>query len=133
VNRLCKLLEDEVVEPREFAVIGKCWFDEIGLAAAQRPCRMPRQQSLDFVALQLFIDHVYHILVRSLAFEQLLLVLAHRTVGEAPGWEAQHVAPIDPNHDVEPRRVRLHHAPEPGFGQFNRSTIIMDDEIQVRI
>jgi len=28
--------------------------------------------------------------------------------------------------------VRLRHAPESGFGQFNRS-IIMDDEIQAQI
>jgi hypothetical protein len=42
------------------------------------------------------------------------------------------VAPIDPNHGVEPCRVRLRDAPEAGFGQFNRS-IIMDDEVQARI
>jgi hypothetical protein len=50
----------------------------------------------------------------------------------AKGREAQHVAPIDPNHDVQPCRVHSRHAPESGFGQFNRS-IIMDDEIQAQI
>jgi hypothetical protein len=39
---------------------------------------------------------------------------------------------IHPNHGVEPRGVRLRHAPESGFGQVNRS-IIMDNEIQAGI
>jgi hypothetical protein len=60
-----------------------------------------------------------------------LLAVAHR-LHPARGWEAQHVAPIDPNHGVEPCIVRLRHAPESGFGQFNHS-IIMDDEIQAQI
>jgi hypothetical protein len=44
------------------------------------------------------------------------------------GWEAQHVAPIDPDDRIEPCGVRLPHAPESGFGQVNHP-IIMDDEI----
>jgi ABC transporter substrate binding protein len=34
MNRLCKLLADEVIALREFGVAGKCSLDEIGLAAA---------------------------------------------------------------------------------------------------
>ena len=34
VDRLCKLLADEVIVLREFGVAGKCSLDEIGLAAA---------------------------------------------------------------------------------------------------
>ena len=45
LNRLCKLLADEVIAPREFAVASKRSFDEIRVAAAQRPCRIPRQQN----------------------------------------------------------------------------------------
>jgi hypothetical protein len=70
LNRLCKLLADEVIAPREFAVVSKRSFDEIRVAAAQRPCRIPRQQNLDFVALRLFIDCVHGNLVRLLCLEQ---------------------------------------------------------------
>jgi hypothetical protein len=34
VNRLCKLLADEVIVLREFGVAGKCSLDAFGLAAA---------------------------------------------------------------------------------------------------
>jgi hypothetical protein len=34
VNRLCKLLADEFIAPREFPVFGKRSLDEIGLAPA---------------------------------------------------------------------------------------------------
>jgi hypothetical protein len=34
MNRLCKLLADEIIALREFGVAGKCSLDEIGLAAA---------------------------------------------------------------------------------------------------
>src|SRR5262249_3573830 len=54
-----KLLADEVIAPREFAVACKRLLDAIGVAAAQRPCRVPRQQSLDLVALRLFVDRVH--------------------------------------------------------------------------
>ena len=47
VDRLHKLLADEVIAPREFAVVRERLLDAIGVAAAQRPRRMPRQQGLD--------------------------------------------------------------------------------------
>jgi hypothetical protein len=50
MDRVCKLLADEVIAPREFVVAGKRPLDEIGVAAAQRPSHIPRQQNLDFVA-----------------------------------------------------------------------------------
>src|SRR2546430_8050460 len=59
VDRLRKLLTDKVIAPREFAVARERLLDTIGVAAAQRPRRMPRQQSLDLVALWLFIDRVH--------------------------------------------------------------------------
>ena len=59
MDRLGQLLADEVVAPRKLAVAGKRLLDAIGVAAAQRPRRMPRQQSFDLVALWLFIDHVH--------------------------------------------------------------------------
>jgi hypothetical protein len=34
MNRLCKLLADEVIALRVFGVAGKCSLDEFGLAAA---------------------------------------------------------------------------------------------------
>jgi hypothetical protein len=34
MNRVCKLLADEVIAPRELGVRGECSLDEIGLAAA---------------------------------------------------------------------------------------------------
>src|SRR5215472_14090759 len=53
---LRKLLADEIVAPREFAVAGERLLDAIGVAAAERPCRVPGQQSFDLVALWLFVD-----------------------------------------------------------------------------
>src|SRR5260370_30438628 len=47
VNRLCKLLADEVIAPREFGVFRERLLDAISVAAAQRPRRMPRQEGLD--------------------------------------------------------------------------------------
>jgi hypothetical protein len=51
---------------------------------------------------------------------------AQRGFGSSPGGfqgivmqtsgEAEHVAPVDPNYDVEPCRMRLRDAPESGFG-----------------
>src|SRR6516164_3210628 len=55
VDRLCKLLADEVIAPREFAVARECLLNAIGVAAAQRPRRMPRQQGFDLVSL--FLIH----------------------------------------------------------------------------
>src|SRR5262249_29352098 len=59
VDGLRKLLADEIIAPREFAVVCKRLLDAIGVAAAQRPCRVPRQQSLDLMALWLFIDRAH--------------------------------------------------------------------------
>src|SRR5215831_17237237 len=55
VDRLRKLLADEVIAPREFAVVRERLLNAIGVAAAQRPRRMPRQQALDLVSL--FLIH----------------------------------------------------------------------------
>ena len=54
-----KLLADEIIAPRKFAAARKRLFDAIGVAAAQRPCRVPRQQSFDLMALWLFVDRVH--------------------------------------------------------------------------
>src|SRR6516164_242690 len=51
VNRLYKLLADEVIAPREFGVVRERLLDAISVAAAQRPRRMPRQEGLDLVSL----------------------------------------------------------------------------------
>ena len=59
VDRLRKLLADEVIAPRELAVTGDRLLDTIGVAAIQRSRCMPRQESLDLMALWLFIDHVH--------------------------------------------------------------------------
>jgi hypothetical protein len=45
------------------------------------------------------------------------------------GGEAEHVAPSDLDHSVDTGGVRLGHAPESSFGQFNHP-IIMGDEVQ---
>src|SRR6516165_10717942 len=55
VNRLCKLLADEVIAPRELGVVRERLLEAISVAAAQRPRRMPRQQGLDLVSL--FLIH----------------------------------------------------------------------------
>src|SRR5215472_1476767 len=55
VNRLCKLLADEVIAPREFGVGRERLLNPIGVSAAQRPRRVPRQQGLDLVSL--FLIH----------------------------------------------------------------------------
>jgi hypothetical protein len=57
--RLRKLLAHEIIAPREFAVACKRLLDAIGVAATQRACRVPRQQSLDLMALWLFVDRVH--------------------------------------------------------------------------
>jgi hypothetical protein len=45
VDRLRKLLADEVIVPREFGVVRERLLNAAGVAAAQRPRRMPRQQA----------------------------------------------------------------------------------------
>src|SRR5262249_48580434 len=59
VDDLRKLLADEIIAPRELAVAGKRLLDAIGVVAAQRPYRVPRQQSFDLVALWLLVDRVH--------------------------------------------------------------------------
>src|SRR2546428_1848603 len=51
VDCLGQLLADEIIVPCEFAVTCKRLLDAIGVAAAQRPWRVPRQQSLELTAL----------------------------------------------------------------------------------
>src|SRR5262249_48065193 len=58
VDCLGPLLADEIIVACEFALASKRLFDAIGVAAAQRPCRVPRQQSFDLMAL--FIDRVHN-------------------------------------------------------------------------
>jgi hypothetical protein len=62
VNRLCKLLADEVIAPREFAVARERLLNAIGVAAAQRPRRMLRRQGLDLVSLFLIHGHLVRFL-----------------------------------------------------------------------
>ena len=50
----------------------------------------------------------------------------------ALGREAQHVAAIDSNHDVDRCGVRLRHPPESDFSQFN-DPILMEDKIQAGV
>src|SRR5262249_33656018 len=62
VDGLRKLFAHEIIAPREFAVARERLLDAIGVAPAERPCRVPRQQSFesfDLVALWLFVDRVH--------------------------------------------------------------------------
>src|SRR5439155_14085343 len=58
VDRLGKLLADQIVAAWQLAVACKRAFDAVGIAPVQCPCRMPRQQSLDLMAFRLF-DRVH--------------------------------------------------------------------------
>jgi len=51
VNRILKLLADEVITPREFRVACERLLNAISVMAAQRPRRVPRQHGLDLVSL----------------------------------------------------------------------------------
>ena len=62
MDRLRKLLADEVIVPREFGVVRERLLNAIGVAAAQRPRRMPRQQGLDLVSLFSFIANLVRFL-----------------------------------------------------------------------
>jgi hypothetical protein len=55
VDRLDKLLADQFILPRQFAVAGQRVLHAIGVASTQRPGRVPRQQSFDLMALRLFV------------------------------------------------------------------------------
>jgi hypothetical protein len=57
-----KLLADEVIVPHEFGVVRERLLNAIGVAAAQRPRRMPRQQGLDLVSLFSFIANLVRFL-----------------------------------------------------------------------
>src|SRR5262249_283756 len=59
VDCLRKLLAHEIIAPRELAVARERLLDAIGVVAAQRPCRVPRQQRFDLVALWLLVDRVH--------------------------------------------------------------------------
>jgi hypothetical protein len=48
------------------------------------------------------------------------------------GRETQHLAAIDSNHDVDRCGVRLRHAPESVFGEFN-DPIFKQEEIQAGV
>src|SRR5262249_42534684 len=48
------------------------------------------------------------------------------------GREAQHVTTIDSDHDVDRSGVRLQHAPESDFSQFN-DPIVVEDKIQAGV
>ena len=58
MDGLRKLFADEIIAPREFAVARERLLDAIGVAAAERPCRVPRQQSFDLVRLRLLVYRV---------------------------------------------------------------------------
>src|SRR5262249_8489976 len=59
VDRLVKLLADQIILPRQFAVAGERLLHAISVAAAQRPGRVPRQQSFYLVRLRLFVYRVH--------------------------------------------------------------------------
>src|SRR5262249_32542543 len=59
MDRLDKLLADQVILPRQFAVAGQRLLHAIGVAAAQRPGRVPRQQSFYLLMLRLLVDRVH--------------------------------------------------------------------------
>src|SRR5260221_10373999 len=59
VDRLDKLLADQIILPRQFAVAGERLLHAIGVAAAQRPGRVPRQQSFYLLRLRLLVYRVH--------------------------------------------------------------------------
>src|SRR5256714_8821527 len=59
VNRLDKLLADQVILPRQFAVVGQRSLHTIGVAATQRTGRVPWQQSFYLLRLRLFVYPVH--------------------------------------------------------------------------
>jgi hypothetical protein len=113
---------------------------------------MPWQQRLDRVALSLLINHVQGQLARFFSLEQLCHRLSAsnvsldkinasrldclpargsaRSMSQLRRRDTQDLASLDPDHCVEPCGMRLHHSPEPSFGQFNHP-VIMEDEIEV--
>ena len=59
MNRLGKLLTDQIITARQFAVAGKRLFYAIGVAATERPCRVPRQKRFNLVALRLLTNRIH--------------------------------------------------------------------------
>src|SRR5919198_3643340 len=55
VDRLDKLLADQIILPRQFAVVGQRSLHAINVAATQRTDRVPGQQSFYLLRLQLFV------------------------------------------------------------------------------
>src|SRR5262245_16443419 len=79
-DRLRELLPDEFVASREFAILCNRLLDTLGIATIQRPGRVLWQQSLDLVALSLFVDHVQCQLARSFRPAQLCYRLSASNV-----------------------------------------------------
>jgi hypothetical protein len=59
MNGFGKLLTDEIITARQFAVAGERLFHAIGVATTERPCRVPRQKRLNLVALRLLTNRVH--------------------------------------------------------------------------
>src|SRR6516165_8255171 len=59
VDGLDKLLADQIILPRQFAVAGERLLHAISVVGAQRPGRVPRQQSFYLVRLRLFVYRVH--------------------------------------------------------------------------
>src|SRR5262249_52468661 len=59
VDRLDKLLADQLILPQQFAVAGQRLLHAIGVAWAQRPGRVPRQQSFYLPMLGLLVYRVH--------------------------------------------------------------------------
>ena len=70
-DRLRKFLPDELVAPRQFAVLCKRPFDTLGVATIQGPGGMPWQHGLDLAALSFLFDHVQGRLARFFCLAQL--------------------------------------------------------------
>ena len=59
VDRLDKLLADQVILPRQFAVAGQRLLHAIGVAATQLTGRVPGQQSFYLRRFRLFVYRVH--------------------------------------------------------------------------
>ena len=70
-NRLGEFLSNELVALRQFAIRCKRPLDTLDVATTQRPGRVPRQQTLDLMALPLLIDHIDGSLDRMFRLKQL--------------------------------------------------------------
>ena len=59
MDRLDKLLADQLILPRQFAVVGQRSLHAIDVAATQRTGRVPGQQSFYLLRFQLFVYRVH--------------------------------------------------------------------------